>query len=130
MTKKEQFKELFNEFDLDVKDEYDNDEFYRIYIDDCFLFLNHENDDVYLTFDASTRPDYSANIVALIKNNLDFVNDIFISDLYYNMCDETLFGDDAYNKFINDLTNEVINDYQQQIDEFEMLKNFEPSVIH
>lgn len=129
MSKIEEIKNLFEQFDFEIKDELDNDEYYRIKINDCFLFFDKIDDEIHLTFKASCRPDYSSYITSLISNNIK-INKIYPTEVYYDIIDDTYFGDEAYKIYYKEIFNDLLNSYQQQIDEMEYLQNAEPNTIN
>lgn len=127
--KKQEVQDLFEKFEFPIEIQDDNDQYCSFKTTNCFIFFVKENDDITLSFDASVRPDYSAFIVSLISNNIN-CNRILVSDLHYNKHDDTYFGENAYDEYIKELYDEIVENYQQQIKEYEMLQEFKPNVIN
>ncbi len=123
-------KKLLESFDIEIENESDEPEFYRLKINDCFLFLEKENNNIHISFNASARPDYSAYIISLIKNQLKDINRVYVSDLYYNTQDKNYFGESAYNKYIEEMFEVAVSDYCKYVYEANMLKNFESNQIN
>lgn len=127
--KKQEIKDLFDQFDISIKIQNDNNETCTFKSDSCFIFLSKENNDISLSFDAACKPDYSAFIVSLITNNID-INNIFVSDLYYNNTKSTFFGEEANNQLMKDLYEEIIDDYVEYVKQFKMLNESDPGTIN
>lgn len=127
-NKSEEIKHLFEQFGFEIRDESDDENYYRLKIENCFIFFDKNNDEIYTTFEVGVRPDFSANIISLISNNIN-INKVFVANLYYDTEDETIFGDDAYKQFLKDMFDEVLNEYDKELYEIRLLEEAEPNTI-
>lgn len=128
-NRNDELKRILQQFSFDIKDEKYEENYYRLKIDNCFLFFDEINDEIHLTFNAKARPDYSANIISLISNNLN-IQKIYVTELYYDNENGTYFGDISYNEYMKDLYKNMAEDYQKDMDDFYFLENVELNTIN
>lgn len=122
-------RDKLEEYGLFIDDEESADDHVRFKIKYCFIFFEFESNKIYLSFDVSTRPDYAA-LVTSVFFELNFVRNVIISDTYYNDTNHTLFGENAYNKYFNEIYDDIVYDYVREIQEQRLLEEFEPDTIH
>lgn len=128
-NKVQEILDLFEQFGFSIEIQKNDDEHCNFKIPNCFIFYVKNDNVITISFDVSSKPDYSAFVVSLISNNLHF-NNIFISDVYYSKDDDIYFGRNAHNEYINDTTKEIIESYEKQVKEYEMLQQMKPEIVH
>lgn len=117
-------KEKLEEYDIEILNEYQNDESEMI----CSKFFNIvcKQDEVFIHFDAATKPFYSARIILIIGEVASKTNGIDIilgDDFYMDENKKMLFNNEAYDKFIFDFKNKLISDFLKQQSDLYLLHN-------